>query len=55
MKTIKLLPLLNVSRRKKSKLLKPYRLQFASRKPLRKSFKKLLKSRPEKTNKKQQN
>jgi hypothetical protein len=50
---IKLLHLLNVFGKKKSELLELYKLQFASRKLLRRSFKKLLKSRPEKTNKKQ--
>jgi hypothetical protein len=51
----KLLHLLNVFGKKKSKLLELYKLQFASRKLLRRSSKKLLKSRPEKTNEKQQN
>jgi hypothetical protein len=49
----KLLYLLNVFEKKKSKLLKLYKLQFASRKLLRRSFKKLSKSKPEKTNEKQ--
>jgi hypothetical protein len=53
--TTKLLHLLNVFGKKKSELLELYRLQFASRKPLRRSSKKLLKSKPEKTNEKQQN
>jgi len=51
----KLLHLLNIFGKKKSKLLKLYKLRFASRKPLRRSFKKLSKSKPEKTNEKQQN
>jgi hypothetical protein len=44
--------LLNVFEKKKSELLELYKLQFASRKLLRRSFKKLLKSKPEKTNEK---
>jgi hypothetical protein len=51
----KLLHLLNIFEKKKSELLELYKLQFASRKLLRRSFKKLLKSKPEKTNEKQQN
>jgi hypothetical protein len=48
----KLLYLLKIFGKKKSELLKLYKLQFASKELLRRSFKKLLKSKPEKTNKK---
>jgi hypothetical protein len=40
---------------KKSELLEIYKLQFANRKPLRRSFKKLLKSKPERTKERPQN
>ena len=52
LKITRLLLLLNVFRRKKSELLVLCRPQFASGKLLKKFSKKLLKSRPEKTNKK---
>ena len=41
--------------KKKRKLLELFRLLFASRRQPRKSFKKLLRSKPERTNEKQQN
>ena len=47
--------LLNVFAEKRNRLLKLYRLLFASNKPLRKSFKKLLKSRLVKTSEKLKN
>jgi len=47
--------LLNVFAKKRNKLLKLYRLLFASNKLLRRSFKKLLKSRLVKTSKKLKN
>jgi hypothetical protein len=47
--------LLNAFAKKKNGLLKLYKLLFASNKPLRKSFKKLLKSRLVKTSEKLKN
>jgi hypothetical protein len=50
----KLLHLRDVFAKKKSELLELYRHQFASRKRLRRSLKKLLRSKPKRTNEKQQ-
>ena len=51
LKITRLVLLLKVFRRKKSELLVLHRPRFASGKLLKKSSKKLFKSRPEKTNK----
>jgi hypothetical protein len=55
LKPTKLVLLLIVFRRKKTKLLVLYKLLFTSKRLLKKIFKKLLTSKPEKTSDKQHN